>query len=379
MKHLLSFATCAALCALLSLPLCANDGVYYVSGNQLFPMQETDISVRKEILTISLGDDGMADVDVYYEFFNNGPAKRLLMGFEADAPYNASAPFSKKGIHPYIHDFSVTMNGNPLTHSNGVYAKSHGNAPEPLDLKKWKIQEPYTEDMLYNAELDSATCFSYVYKFDAHFSHGLNVVHHTYRYNMSMSVCTLFSVYYKLTPAARWAGQKIGDFTLLIKAPNTAKHFLVDMKPFSDHEFEVTEGAGKIRKADRPYYTNMAEISLRNGTIRWHATDFRPTEELTIHSADLIMEMEGSPFVLGCFYDRSKGYRPELCHFMDGKPLDARILRNLPYAHRGYVFRDKTLAEYFCRLWWYMPDPSWKASTKDFTPQELQFIKKAAK
>ncbi|MBQ1649694.1 MAG: YARHG domain-containing protein, partial [Prevotella sp.] len=48
--------------------------------------------------------------------------------------------------------------------------------------------------------------------------------------------------------------------------------------------------------------------------------------------------------------------------------------RNLPYANRGYVFKDKKLQKYFSSLWWYMPDPQWQASTADFTPREWQMI-----
>ena len=50
----------------------ANDGVYYVSGNQIVPLQETDVAVTKEVLTITIGDDEFARVDVQYEFTNRG-------------------------------------------------------------------------------------------------------------------------------------------------------------------------------------------------------------------------------------------------------------------------------------------------------------------
>ena len=373
MKKLITTALCA-LATLMALPIYANDGVYYLAGNQLVPMEETDISVTKEILTISLGDDGMADVDVYYEFHNAGPAKQILMGFEADAPYNAGAVLSKEGIHPYMHDFCVEMNGQRLAYSNGIYASKINERVQPLDLKDWKPSE-YTDDVLYNAELDSTVAFSYVYKFCAAFRHGQNIVHHTYRYNMSMSVCTLFNLNYKLTPATRWAAGNINDFTLTIKTPNTAKHFIIDMSAFGDRDFQVEKGTGKIRRVTMGQYSTYNEVSLRNGAVSWHATHFRPQEELTIYSADMLQDTGDRPFVLGCFYDRSAGFRPELCHFMDGEPLDARILRNLPYAHRGYVFHDKTLRQYFSNLWWYMPDATWKASTQDFTPLELEFIK----
>ena len=73
-----------------SMAVQANDGVYFVSGNQLIPAKETDIAITKEVLTISLQDDGYALVDVQYEFMNRSHPKPVLMGFEADRPYPQS-------------------------------------------------------------------------------------------------------------------------------------------------------------------------------------------------------------------------------------------------------------------------------------------------
>ena len=84
----------------------ANDGVYFTSGNFLVPTQETDISVDREILTITIGNDGFARVDVYYEFMNHGASKTVTMAFEANAPYNADAPKNLRGPHPYINHFT---------------------------------------------------------------------------------------------------------------------------------------------------------------------------------------------------------------------------------------------------------------------------------
>ena len=56
---------CLSLAVLLvALSARANDGVLYVNGNHLVPVQETDIALTKEVLTISLCDDGYAQVDV---------------------------------------------------------------------------------------------------------------------------------------------------------------------------------------------------------------------------------------------------------------------------------------------------------------------------
>ena len=76
-----------------------------MTGNQLVPIQETDISVAKEVLTISLCDDGYALIDVQYEFMNKGRAKTVEMGFEASPPYNSDdAEIHKDGnwISRYI-------------------------------------------------------------------------------------------------------------------------------------------------------------------------------------------------------------------------------------------------------------------------------------
>ena len=47
----------AIMCLVASVTM-ANDGVFFVNGNQLVPVNEADISISKEVLTISIGDDG---------------------------------------------------------------------------------------------------------------------------------------------------------------------------------------------------------------------------------------------------------------------------------------------------------------------------------
>jgi hypothetical protein len=134
------FLTVAAILFICGGNVRANDGVFYVNGNHLVPIQETDIMLTKEVLTIGLCDDGYARVDVQYELDNPGTAKTVVMGFEANAPYNDDVPFSPQGIHPYIADFTVNMNGEKLAYMNAV-VKSDFQVDcefQPLDLKTWK-------------------------------------------------------------------------------------------------------------------------------------------------------------------------------------------------------------------------------------------------
>jgi len=360
----------------------ANDGVLYVNGNHLVPVQETDISLSSEVLTISLCDDGYATVDVQYVLTNRGKEKTVTMGFEADAPYNDEVAFSPQGIHPYIHDFTVVMNGQQLTYMNAVVATQYDVDCDfqPMNLQQWKSygevkmrdgEDLPNNSMLYDARQDSLVDFAYAYYFIARFKPGRNTIHHTYRYRMSYGVGRCFEVPYWLMPARRWANGGIDDFTLRIKAPHTAKHFFVEDSLFAEAPFVVKEGVGKVKKTK--WYDEMfTEIALRDGTVEWHALNYKPRGNMNIQSAERL-NYEG--FKLGTFYDRSDNYLPGSYLIEPDKSRERlRILSNLPYASRGYVFKDKKLQKYFSQFWWYMPDPSWQADTSDFTPREWKLI-----
>lgn len=97
---------------LFSFTVCiANDGAYKVSGNHLIPMYESDISVKKEILTIKKISDNKATITVYYEFFNPKKSKELEVGFEAYSPMGDVSTRPVNGRHPYISRFTVNING----------------------------------------------------------------------------------------------------------------------------------------------------------------------------------------------------------------------------------------------------------------------------
>ena len=352
---------------LLTLTASANDGVYYTSGNQLVPLQETTIRVDKEVLTISLTDEGYASVDVYYEFFNpENKDKVLLMGFEADPSYNDDYLFHADGIHPHILDFSVEVNGQRMEYKNAVSQTIETGEFAPLDTSQWVIEDEPEVWIHRKGNEEESIRYAYVYYFNATFHPGMNKVHHTYRYTESMSVSQIFEIPYKLTPASRWAGGQIADFTLIVEALHTAKHFLIQKKPFGNHPFEITQGTGKVRES-KDYVSACWEFSLRNGRIEWHQQDFTPKDELFIQSADINYLSEK----LGSFYDRGR--------YHSFVPLEKtqdmlRIARNLPYAHRGRIFKDKKLQRYFDSLWWYMPDPTYRDDTSDFTKVDWMFI-----
>ena len=387
----------------------ANDGSFYVNGNQIVPLQETDVAVTKEVLTISIQDDGYASVDVLYEFTNRGAAKVVDVGFEASSPYNTGDDLDRSGKHPYIYDFTVEMNGAKLPIRNYVVHHSSEDEPTdfvPLDLNQWRDLED-SDDAISgiinkqtkeNIDYSYAYCFkankenidySYAYCFKANFKEGKNVVHHTYRYQMSGGIYNHFGIPYWLKPAMRWANHQIDDFTLRIKAEKTAKQFCIAKDPmWSAAQWRLAEGTGKMHVVNGGYDMEYYEFSLRNGTYEWHAKNFRPTDDIHIDSAEGAL-FSREDFKLGRFYDRSAsilvpyekmedtddGMLIPANGTTDGIP-NSRILRNLPYANRGYVFKDQKLAAYFKSLWWYMPDPQWNQDTSDFTEEERELVNK---
>ncbi len=364
----------------------ANDGVYYVSGNHLVPVQETDIAVTKEVLTISICDDGYATVDVYYELTNRGKEKTIDMGFEAALPYNSGDAYDPKGRHPYIEKFRATVNGEQLKYKTGVVKASSAEVPSnlrPLDVKQYHTVDADAWEMGNTALVDSKgeeVNIAYAYYFRATFKKGLNKVHHQYRYKMSYGVYRSFEIPYWLTPATRWANHQIDDFTLRIKAVNTAKHFYTLPRVFKGASFRVTEGTGKVRKRNSESVGEVIEVTLRNGTVEWHAKNFKPKENMFINSADIILDGD-----IGAFYDRGrympqptidfkKFYGRQAKNEAEEKELIGRVMRNLPYADRGYVFKDQKLQHYFESQWWYMPDADWQMSTDDFTKQDFDVV-----
>lgn len=98
----------------------ANDGGYFVSGNHLIPISNTDIKIEKEVLTIYLSDTTeYTYVDVDYTFVNtSSKPKTIKMGFEAELEDLYKLPEEGTKGHPYIYDFTVELNGKHVNHTN---------------------------------------------------------------------------------------------------------------------------------------------------------------------------------------------------------------------------------------------------------------------
>ena len=333
-----------------------NDGAFYMAGNQLIPINETDISVKKEILYIKKTQE-FAEVSVYYEFFNPKDEKEIIVGFEAGIPLGDAGFSPVNGHHPYMFDFTVSLNGNFLPYQiafvkNSTYTKNH---------KIQNIDPKSLDNDVIGDELD----FQYVYHFKAKFKKGKNIVKHTYRYKLSRGVCYYYDFNYVLTAANRWANKQIDDFTLILDMGDFQTASI--RKTFFKNTNEWTfNGIGKI--TENPDYTNFY---IQQGILVFEKKNFVPKGELSVEEESSYCREAGSNQKL-IF---SLGKNRELGDPTEKTPEEKRIIRNLPFARRGYIFKDKTLQDVFKTEDWYQPNPSYVPEVEALTEEEKQLIK----
>lgn len=222
----------------------ANNGVYFTSGSFLVPTVETDISAVKAILTITIGKDSYARADVYYEFANGGSPKTITMAFETSSQCGDTKSLNHRDILPNIKDFAVSMNGERMKCTNSEVG----------------------------------------YSFDAPFKHGLNVVHHTYKYRMGYNNREKFVIPYRLTPATRWANGKVDDFTLRITADDSMVGFCLVDTLFASAPFFSVKGRPVYHMKSATCNSFLYTYIIEGDTIVWHSRDFRPTGSMSINS-----------------------------------------------------------------------------------------------
>ena len=366
----------------------ANDGVFYAQGNQLIPITETEISVRKEILTINrIGKTDVVEISVYYEFFNpTNRTKTLLVGFEAAAPY----PY--EGLdhfpeQPNIHDFRVIMNGQSLpfqvAHVEGdkfsYDASEHPVPPYYVNGKVLDWTKKQCEDAIVEAE-EFYYPFDYVYHFNASFQPGVNTVEHTYRFLMSESVDMKHILPYVLTAACRWANHQIDDFTLRINMGD-GESFAIYPHFFQSAAEWTINGVGKTDIT--PFGgEDSPRFHIREGGISFHKTNFRPEGELLLFQERGFLtyyySYENEPLSSASIVSSIGDYYYDWSSLLEEKiqstPADARILRNLPFAYRGYVFKSKDLQKFFESTAWYIPNPNYVADMDAMSQKEKEWI-----
>lgn len=338
----------------------ANDYGVYANGSSFEPAEPDDVNieVKEEILTIRLEDDDKAYIDVDYTFYNYGEKTDMSVAFVANFP-NIVEGIDYNNLldgNPYIHDFTVEMNGFSL----------------PVKTFVKDLPQNFKSELLVKKDggfyYDKERLWYYLYTFPATFVKGENKIRHSYSYDLLPRQSALWNLEYELSPASHWKGGKIGKFTLRVECPNTAKQFHVDCEDLNGTSPIFTKGVGKYMYDS--YWNNCLTISMRDAVAQWTMYNYSPKKRLDIYAVAgcYINFLDEVPY--GYAYDRNPRFEP-----VDGNLVrQPRILRNVPYAHRGYIFKTKSMKKVFENLWWYIPDSTYVPDMSDFTKKEIEFI-----
>jgi len=391
MRRVLSFIVCLISVAVAY----ANDGVFYAEGNHLIPITETDIRVQKEVLTLNREEDKI-QVTVYYEFYNPTAAKEVLVGFEADG--GGSAPQDSFPQHPCIKNFKVIMNGESLNYTVTPVDRHFESGRKVFYgyFKDGHIEgmpiEQYKKEL---AEMEAPEAISdYVYHFNAQFRPGLNIIQHTYDFDLSYrqeysdkgfeGYAYFFP--YVLTAANRWANHQIDDFTLIVNMGDRTS-FHISPAFFESASQWSFPGKGKYTVNTVSDGKEYSEFHVSQGGIKFHKENFHPDGDLYLFdlsmsfdfradntSADNILSTVKSkfyPLVISDYYlkkDRSEA------EFDTYTPEQRRILKNLPFAYRGYIFNSKELQDFYESTSWYIPNPAYKADMQQLPKEEQRWV-----
>jgi hypothetical protein len=348
----------------------ANDGVFYVRGNNLIPLQETQVELRKEILKFYIRDFKWMDVDVDFTFYNPGGEKTVTVGFVTPPAFGDISAEDER--HPRIKNFTVKVNGENLQY----------------EMKRMKD----TSFQSANSEING---YDFVYFFPVTFKKGLNKIRHTYRFQGGGSVETQRDFSYQITTGKRWANKQIDDFELQIH-PDLGIFYipLSFTKDKSPANWKIV-GKGTLSKPQRLFDPDAKPearlVQLQSGYISLREKNFKPDQDITLGEFNWVLGWSDR-----MCRDRKKCFVPEeiesnpLAYFtvnpvrtFSGEHLNGlskknlRIARNFPYAIRGYDFKTKMLQRFYSQFFWYQPDKSLKMEDINLSEAERVFIEKA--
>lgn len=335
-------------------------------------MYETDISVKKEILTINRISSGKVAITVYYEFFNPNANKELEVGFEAVSPSGDVTMRPVNGHHPYITQFTVNMNNESIPFKVAIVSDS-------LYYRNGKFKSKTLAQALKESDENDYVDYFYVYHFKALFKQGINIIKHTYTVDLSSSVWANYSLDYILTAAGRWANRQIDDFTLQINMGEFQDVSIQNTFFSKAAEWQIPETTkGILTKTRTNEEADLTEFFIRKGTLVFQKQNFKPIGQLYIRSFNFFHYNGSNEDDL---FNSNRDRLPFAIEEQDriDKPaneLSKRILKNLPFARRGYVFKSPELQSYFEKQPWYKKDEKYKPVLAELTQKEQVWLNK---
>lgn len=346
-----------------------------MSGSHLVPGIETDIVLNKEVLSIKRINNDHINVTVYYEFFNPGHARNMIIGFEAPSPLRGQNGIAvAKDFHPYIIDFSIQMNAHKLSHKitlvNDEFQLQNGRVSSLTDAEAITLER----------QKGNKAKFNYVYYATANFQKGLNKVMHTYTFRMTEDIHHYYAFRYNMQSAMRWANKQINDFTLAVDMGEYQDFFIPNF-PFNSTVKSNLIGVGRIMDRtsipvgsdDYSDYRDKTRFFIKNGYVEYNIQNFHPKDELFVYSPRF---QAGNTDV---FNYKKQSTLPfsnlaNILYEFYSNNMSREIIRNLPYARRGYISNSPILQDYYSRQVWYIADPDYKRRIETLTVEEQELV-----
>lgn len=358
----------AILFCLLSIFTFANDWEFGSEGEHIIPLKGSNMSIKKEKITLKLTPDGML-VNVKFTF-DNPTAENKIVGFVTPESGNGEEEDEttkpKRKAEPLkIKNFKTTVNGKEVKSNVELLSKLLSKGV--LDNN---IIKEYTEK--------EKTFYNYVYYFNADFKQGENVVEHSYFYTGSYGVYER-DFEYVVTTISKWKNQTVEDFEIEVHPGNyfvkLPYSFWKDNKKIN---WEIV-GKGKMvtiaptKKSNDEDATGLERygiiyLKLNDGFVRYKTKNFSPNQDFYMTRMDNILgfeyeypegKVQGYKFKDKYFEIlREVAYSdyPEIVDSLkDLSDKDLDIVRNYPYAFAGYDFAKKDLKDYFSQFIWYSP------------------------
>ena len=358
----------AILFCLLSIFTFANDWEFGSEGEHIIPLKGSNMSIKKEKITLKLTPDGML-VNVKFTF-DNPTAENKIVGFVTPESGNGEEEDEttkpKRKAEPLkIKNFKTTVNGKEVKSNVELLSKLLSKGV----LDKNIIKE-YTEK--------EKNFYNYVYYFNADFKQGENVVEHSYFYTGSYGIYQR-DFEYVVTTISKWKNQTVEDFEIEVHPGNyfvkLPYSFWKDNKKIN---WEVV-GKGKMvtiaptKKSNDEDATGLERygiiyLKLNNGFVRYKTKNFSPNQDFYMTRMDNILgfdyeypegTVQGYKFKDDYFgtvrNEMYSNYSDIVVSLKSLNDKDLDIIRNYPYALAGYDFARKDLKDYFSQFIWYSP------------------------
>jgi len=359
----------AILFCFLSIFTFANDWEFGSEGEHIIPLKGSNVSIKKEKITLKLTPDGML-VNVKFTF-DSPNAENKIIGFvtpeSGNGGYYEEENVIRKPEPLKIKNFKTTVNGKEVKSNVELLSKL---------LSKGVLDNNIVTE--YVKEEKEKEFYNYVYYFNADFKQGENIVEHSYFYTGSYGVYER-DFEYVVTTISKWKNKTVEDFEIEVYPENyfvkLPYSFWKDNKKIN---WEIV-GKGKMlaiaptKKVTDEDATGLEKfgvvyLRLDNGFVKYKTKNFSPTDNFYMVRMDNILgfeyefpegKIQGYKFKDDYFtilretvYD---DYSDIVASLKDLKDKDLDIVRNYPYAFAGYDFARKDLKDYFSQFIWYNP------------------------